>query len=286
MTSLQARHRRDKTMIGLMIAALVVAIVPLVFILADVIIKGIGDLNLSFLTQPEPFVQTAPGGGFGAGIRGTIKMVGLGTAIAVPIGVFAAVYLAEYSGRRNTLATAVRFFADVMTGIPSIFVGIFVFTVVVLTTGAFSTYAGGIALGILMIPVIVRTSEEALLLVPAILRESAFALGIRKWRTIISVVLPAALPGITTGVLLAIARAAGETAPLLLTAFGSQLLVGYGSWGGPETSLTLEIFNNSRAFLPVQVTRAWTGALVLIIGVLLLSLVARWAVARRWKPDR
>src|SRR6267378_2610922 len=123
MTSLQARHRRDKTMIGLMIAALVVAFVPL-----------------------------APGGGFGAGIRGTIKMVGLGTAIAVPIGVFAAVYLAEYSGRRNTLATAVRFFADVMTGIPSIFVGIFVFTVVVLTTGSFSTYAGGIALGILMIP--------------------------------------------------------------------------------------------------------------------------------------
>src|SRR5258708_22992017 len=121
MTSLQARHRRDKTMIGLMIAALVVAIVPLVFILADVIIKGIGDLNLSFLTQPEPFVQTAPGGGFGAGIRGTIKMVGLGTAIAVPIGVFAAVYLAEYSGRRNTLATPGRVFPPVKTATPPFF---------------------------------------------------------------------------------------------------------------------------------------------------------------------
>src|SRR5260221_894626 len=152
MTSLQARHRSDKTMIGLMIAALVVAIVPLVFILADVIIKGIGDLNLSFLTQPEPFVQTAPGGGFGAGMRGTIKMVGLGTAIAVPIGVFAAVYLAEYSGRRNTLARAGRIFAHVMTGIPSIIVRLFVFTVLVMPSSFFSTIAGGRALGIMVVP--------------------------------------------------------------------------------------------------------------------------------------
>src|SRR5215472_15400734 len=224
MRSLQARQRRSQLMAGVMIAAVLVAVIPLLFILGDVVAKGISQLNLAFLTQPEPFIQTASGGGFGAGIRGTIKMVGLGTLIAVPIGVLAAVYTTEYR-TRGLLAMLVRFFADVMTGIPSIFVGIFVFTVVVLTTGSFSTYAGGISLGILMIPVIVRTSEEAMLLVPSLLREAALALGIRRWRMIVSVSLRTALPGITTGVLLAIARAAGETAPLLLTAFGNQLIV-------------------------------------------------------------
>lgn len=285
MSSLKARRRRDRVMVGVMIAALLTAVIPLLLILADVIAKGIGQLNLAFLTQPEPFVQTAAGGGFGAGLRGTLKMVALGTVLAVPIGVLAAVYTTEYRSR-GPLATLVRFFADVMTGIPSIFVGIFVFTVVVLTTGSFSTWAGGIALGILMLPVIVRTSEEALQLVPVMLRESALALGIRRWRTIVSVVLPTALPGITTGVLLAIARAAGETAPLLLTSFGNQLLVGYGNWTGPESSLTLEIFTNSRSFLAVQQARAWTGALVLILGVLLLSVAARAVVARRARQTR
>jgi len=215
-TSLASRRRRDRIMTGTMIAAVLIAIVPLALILADVVAKGIGQLSLSFFTQPEPFVATAPGGGFAAGIRGTVKMVALGTVIAVPIGVLAAVYLSEYQAR-GPLATTVRFFADVMTGIPSIFVGIFVFTVVVLATGSFSAWAGGFALGILMLPLIVRTSEEALRLVPDDLREAALALGVRKWRTIVSVALPTALPGIMTGALLAVARVAGETAPLLLT---------------------------------------------------------------------
>jgi phosphate transport system permease protein len=285
MASLKARHRRSQLMVGVMIAAVFVAVIPLLFILGDVVVKGISQLNLAFLTQPEPFIQTASGGGFGAGIRGTIKMVGLGTVIAVPIGVLAAVYTTEYRSR-GPLATLVRFFADVMTGIPSIFVGIFVFTVVVLTTGSFSTYAGGIALGILMMPVIVRTSEGAMQLVPIMLRESALALGIRRWRTIVSVVLPTAAPGITTGVLLAMARAAGETAPLLLTSFGNQLMVPWTQWNGPETALTLQIFNNSRAFLPIQQARAWTGSLVLITGVLILSLVARAVIARRARQTR
>jgi phosphate transport system permease protein len=285
MRSLQARRRRSQVMVGVMIAAVLVAVIPLVFILVDVVAKGISQLNLAFLTQPEPFVQNATGGGFGAGIRGTIKMVGLGTLIAVPIGVLAAVYTTEYRSR-GPLATLVRFFADVMTGIPSIFVGIFVFTVVVLTTGSFSTYAGGIALGILMMPVIVRTSEEAMQLVPVMLRESALALGVRRWRTIVSVVLPTALPGITTGVLLAMARAAGETAPLLLTAFGNQLIIPWTHWNGPEASLTLQIFTDSRSFLLVQQARAWTGALVLIVGVLVLSLAARAVIARRARQTR
>jgi phosphate transport system permease protein len=279
-TSLARRRRFDRFMVGAMIAAVVVAIVPLGFILAEVVAKGIGQLSVSFLTQPEPFAVTSGGGGFGAGVRGTIKMVALGTLIAVPIGVMAAVYLSEYDPR-GSLATAVRFFADVMTGIPSIFVGIFVFTAIVLTTHSFSSWAGGLALGILVLPVVVRTSEEALRLVPRELREASLALGVRRWRTIVSVILPTALPGITTGALLSIARAAGETAPLLLTAFGNQLLVGWGVWNGPEASLTLEIFTSSRSPFPAQQARAWTGALVLIIGILALSLIARAVVARR-----
>jgi phosphate transport system permease protein len=280
MRSLAARRRRDRIMVGAMVAAVLLALVPLGLILADVIIKGLGQLSASFFTQPEPFVVTAAGGGFGAGIRGTVKMVALGTVVSVPIGVLAAVYLSEYQPR-GPLATTVRFFSDVMTGIPSIFIGIFVFTVVVLETHSFSSWAGGLALGILMLPLIVRTSEEALRLVPDTLREASLALGVRRWRTIVSVMLPTALPGITTGVLLAVARAAGETAPLLLTSFGNQLLVGWGSWNGPEASLTLEIFTDSRSPFPAQQARAWTGALVLIAGILVLSLLARSVVARR-----
>jgi phosphate transport system permease protein len=278
--SLAARRRFDRFMVGAMITAVLVAIVPLLFILVDVVIKGAGALSASFLTQPEPFAVTAAGGGFGAGVRGTIKMVALGTVVAVPIGVLAAVYLNEYQAR-GPLATSVRFFADVMTGIPSIFVGIFVFTAVVLATHSFSSWAGGLALGILMLPIIVRTSEEALRLVPSTLREASLALGVRRWRTIMSVILPTALPGITTGALLAVARAAGETAPLLLTAFGNQLITGWGQWNGPEAALTLEIFNNSRSPFAAQQARAWTGALVLIAGILILSIIARTVVARR-----
>jgi phosphate transport system permease protein len=285
MRSLKGRHRRDKLMVAAMVVAVAVAIVPLGFILADVIAKGIGQLSAGFLTKPEPYAVTAPGGGFGAGVRGTIKMVALGTVIAVPIGVLAAVYLSEYQAK-GPLPNLVRFFADVMTGIPSIFVGIFVFTVVVLETHSFSTWAGGVALGILMMPVIVRTSEEALRLVPDTLREASLALGIRRWRTIVSTVLPTALAGITTGVLLAVARAAGETAPLLLTAFGNQLITPWGKWSGPEESLTLEIFTNSRSPFPAQQARAWTGALVLIAGVVVLSLIARAVVSRRAKLPR
>lgn len=285
MSSLAARRRKNRLMVSAMVFAVAVAVVPLVLILADIIAKGVGQLSWSFLTKPAPFVVTASGGGYGAGIRGTIKMVGLGTVVSVPIGVLAAVYLAEYQPR-GLLATTVRFFADVMTGIPSIFVGIFVFTVVVLETHSFSSWAGGLALGILMLPVVVRTSEEALRLVPHTLREASLALGVRRWRTIVSVILPTALPAITTGALLAVARAAGETAPLLLTAFGNQLLVPWTSWTGPEASLTLQIFTDSRSPFPAQQARAWTGALVLIIGVLIISMAARAVISRRSRVGR
>ncbi|HWG61013.1 MAG TPA: phosphate ABC transporter permease PstA [Streptosporangiaceae bacterium] len=280
MTSLARRHRRDRIMTAAMILAVLIAVVPLALILAEVVAKGVGQLSWSFFTQAVPFVQTAPGGGYAAGIQGTIKMVVLATIIAVPIGVLAAVYLTEYK-TQPVLATTVHFFADVMTGIPSIFVGIFVFTVVVLTTGSFSAWAGALALAILMLPLIVRTSEEALRLVPDTLREASLALGVRKWRTIISVVLPTALPGITTGALLAVARAAGETAPLLLTSFGNQLIVPFTSFNGPQAALTLQIFTDSRSPFPAQQNRAWTGALVLIFGVLVLSVIARTIATRR-----
>jgi phosphate transport system permease protein len=284
-TSLARRRRTDRIMTGVMVGTVVVAIVPLGLILAEVILKGVGQLSGSFFTQPEPFIQTATGGGFAAGIRGTIKMVALGTIVSVPIGVMAGIYLSEFRSR-GPLPAVVRFFADVMTGVPSIFVGIFVFTVVVLTTHSFSSWAAGVALAILMLPVIVRTSEEALRLVPDSIREASLALGVRRWRTIVGVVLPAALPGIMTGVLLSVARAAGETAPLLLTAFGNQLIVPWTSWNGPETSLTLQIFNDSRSPFLTQQARAWTGALVLILGVLVLSIAARTVVARRSRRSR
>jgi phosphate transport system permease protein len=206
-------------------------------------------------------------------------MVGLASLLAVPVGILAAVYLVEY-GARDPIASAVRFFTDVMTGIPSIFVGIFVYTVVVLTLGSFSTFAGGLALAVLMLPIVVRAGEEILRLVPDDLREASYALGVPRWRTILRIVLPTALPGLTTGVLLAVARAVGETAPLLLTAFGSQLIVPWTKWNGAESSITYQIFVGSRQAFVASQERAWAGALVLVLGVLALSVAARTLATR------
>jgi phosphate transport system permease protein len=274
------RRRVDRLMTGVMVAALLVALVPLVLILYQVVRKGAGGLSWAFLTEPEPFAQLSGGGGFGAGVRGTIKVVAIGSVLSIPIGIFAAVYLVEYGGSR-LFARLVRFFTDVMTGVPSIFVGIFVYTLVVLSTGSFSTWAGGLALGVLMLPIVVRSSEEILKLVPSELREASYALGTPRWRTIVSVVLPAAASGLTTGALLAIARAAGETAPLLLTAFGNQLLVPWTQVNGPESTLTYQIYQSSNSpFLHAQ-ARAWTGALVLVLGILALSVAARTIALRQ-----
>ncbi len=275
-----ARRRRDRLMTAGMWTALAVAIVPLGLILADVLLRGAGQLSWGFFTQPEPFVQGLAGGGLGNGIRGTLKVVALGSLASIPVGILAAVYLVEYGGS-GWFARAVRFFTDVMTGIPSIFVGIFVYTLVVLGTGSFSTYAGGLALGVLMLPIVVRSAEEILKLVPDDLREASYALGIPRWRTVLRIVLPTAAPGLTTGALLAIARAAGETAPLLLTAFGNQTLVGWSQWNGPESTLTYQIFQGSASPFKASQERAWTGALVLVLGVLLLSVAARTIATRK-----
>jgi phosphate transport system permease protein len=278
--NMRRRRRIDKLMTFVMWAALFIAVVPLVLILAQVVIKGIGQLSWDFLTQPEPFNQLEHSGGFGAGIRGTIKVVFIGSVMAIPLGILAAVYLTEY-GRSSAFARLVRFLTDVMTGIPSIFVGIFIYTLIVLHTGSFSTWAGGLALGVLMLPIVVRTSEEILRLVPPDLREASFALGAPRWKTVTRVTLPAALPGLTTGCLLAVARAAGETAPLLLTAFGNQLMVPWSKFNGPESTLTYQIYQNSNSpFLAAQ-ERAWTGALVLVFGILMLSVAARTIALRK-----
>ena len=276
---LARRRRTDRLMTTVMWTALFVAIVPLALILIQVVAKGAGQLSWSFLTKPEPFVQMQSGGGFGAGIRGTLKVVGLGSLIAIPVGVLAAVHLVEY-GRTGIFANAVRFFSDVMTGIPSIFVGIFVYTVIVLETKSFSTWAGGVALGVLMVPIVVRSAEEILRLVPPELRDASAALGAPRWKTVVRVVLPAAAPGLTTGALLAVARAAGETAPLLLTAFGNQLTVSWDKWNGPESTLTYQIYQSSNSPFLASQTRAWTGALVLVFGILAISVAARTIALR------
>jgi phosphate transport system permease protein len=248
-------------------------------------IKGASHLSLGFLTQAVPFSPLSPGGGYGAAVRGTIKVVVLATALAVPIGVFGAVYLVEY-GRKRPFAVVVGFLTDVMTGVPSILVGIFVYTAVVLLTKSFSTWAGGVALAVLMLPLVARSSEIVLRLVPGELREAGLALGIRRAKVIVRIVLPAALPGITTGVLLAVARAAGETAPVLLTAFGNQLIVSWGNWTGPESTLTYQIFQDSRSPFAAQQARAWTGALVLVVGVLVLTVAARTLATRKLRAKR
>ena len=259
--------------------ALAVAITPLVWILVDVAKMGAGALRgTQFFTQGPPGDPSSPGGGALNGIVGTLIMVGLAAAMAVPMGILGAVYLAEF-GRASRFARAVGFFADVMAGIPSIVFGIFVFSLVVVTTRSFSALAGAMALALIMWPVILRTSEEMIRLVPGEIREAAYALGVPRWRTILKVVLPTAASGIATGVMLGVARAAGETAPLLFTALGNQFVST--RLDQPMSALPLEIFRGATTAYGSAQERAWAAALTLIGLVLALTLGGRALVARR-----
>jgi phosphate transport system permease protein len=263
-------------MLGFCYVGLAAALVVLVAVLGYVVIQGASSLNLEFFTQtPKPVGET--GGGFANAIVGTLIIVGIAMAIGLPLGIGSGIYLAEYGEGR--LATAVRFTADVLTGIPSITVGLFAYTLVVVPFQTFSAIAGGFALGIIMLPILTRTTEEMVRLVPASLREGAIALGIPRWRVVLSVVLPTALTGIATGVVLAIARVAGETAPLLFTAFGNT----FWSWSirQPIAALPLQIFSYAIAPYDDWHRQAWAGALVLVLLVLILSLSARILVSRR-----
>jgi phosphate transport system permease protein len=255
--------------------SVVVALVPLAFILFFVVSRGAQALNWDFFTQmPKPVGE--PGGGMANAIVGTIMLTGLGGLLAIPIGIVSGIYMSEYAGTR--LASAIRFAADTLNGVPSIVVGVFVYGIVVLQLRQFSMLAGSIALGIMMIPIIARTTEELLRLVPVTLREGALALGATRAKATFTVVLPAALPGIITGVILALARIAGETAPLLFTAFNNRF------WNTnplqPTASLTVQIFTYASSPYEDWHRQAWAGALVLVSIVLICSIVARVATRR------
>ena len=255
--------------------SVLLALVPLGFVLFFVVSQGIQALNLEFFTNmPKPVGE--PGGGMGNAIVGTLILTSLGSLLAIPIGIMSGVYMSEYAGTR--LASVVRFAADTLNGVPSIVIGVFVYGFAVLPFKQFSALAGGIALGIMMIPIIARTTEELLLLIPGSMREGALALGATRARAVFTVVLPAALPGIVTGVLLALARIAGETAPLLFTSFNNRFFTT--KLTQPIASLTVQVF--TYAISPYQDwhRQAWAGALVLVLLVFFCSLLA-WVATRR-----
>ena len=264
-------------MVALMIAAVVLALAPLFFILFDLVIKGASSLNVAFFTQtPAPVGQT--GGGVVHAIVGTLIIVGVATLIGVPIGVGAGLYCAEYPGSPLTKAT--RFIADVLNGTPSIVIGVFAWAWIVASQKHFSAFAGSVALSILMVPMVLRTTEEMIKLVPNSLREAALALGYPRWRTSLSIVVRTTLAGIVTGSLLSVARIAGETAPLLFTALGSNFFVT--QLDEPMAALPLVVFQYATGPFEEWHRYAWASALVLILLVLVLSLAARLALRRRW----
>jgi phosphate transport system permease protein len=263
------RNRRNT---ALVVLALGVTLVPVVLILWEIISRGVRTMNWEFLTSSTPFSYRATGGGFLNGLIGTGIMVGLATAISVPLGLLGAIYLVEY-GKKNWLAKLIRFFSDVMTGVPSVFVGLFVYTALVVSFG-FGAVMGAAALALIMMPIIIRSTEEMLKLVPLELKDASYALGAAKWQTVVKVIVPSAAPGIATGVMLAIARAAGETAPLILTAFGSLQLTAKLT-GTPIASLTQLIYVGARNPFEAGQARAWAGALELLIIVLVFTIAAR-----------
>ena len=275
MTSTARRKLLSSLFVGFCAGAVVLALIPLAFVLFFVISQGILSLNLAFFTHmPTPVGE--PGGGMANSVVGTLIVTGLASLMAVPIGVISGIYMSEYAGTR--FASVVRFAADTLNGVPSIVIGVFAYGVMVLPFKQFSAMAGGFALGVMMIPIIARTTEELLRLVPQTLREGALALGATRARATFSVVLPAALPGIITGVILALARIAGETAPLLFTSFNNRF------WNTnplqPTASLTVQIFTYASSPYEDWHRQAWAGALVLVSIVLTCSILARWATRR------
>lgn len=270
------RNILNRVMDVLVFVCVALALLPLLAVLIYVTVKGASSLSLAAFTQLPP-PPDAPGGGFGNAIQGTLIMVAIGALISIPFGVMAAIYLSEFS--TGGVAVWIRFATNVLSGVPSIIVGVFTYGVVVLALG-FSGLAGGIALSILMLPIIVRTTDEALKLVPGELRQAAVGLGATKLQTVMRVVLPAALPAIITGTTLAIARAAGETAPLLFTAvFWDFYKVD--PFKGPMASLAVLIYNFAQVPYTNQQGLAWAASLILVFLVLITSVASRLATARK-----
>jgi phosphate transport system permease protein len=285
------RRRTDVVMRGLLALATAIALVPLVLIIYYLLQKGLGSWNSKFFTgdpnlsQCFPHVAGAPPpppcniGGVRSAIFGTLEIVGLAAVIAVPLGIIVALWLTEY-GKQSRFANTVRYFVDVMTGVPSIVFGLFVYTILVVSHvgGDAVGWKGAIALALLMLPIVIRSAEVVLQLVPSSLREAALALGAPRWRVVTRVVLPTAAPGLVTGSLLAIARGAGETAPLLFTIGAAHVLTG--NLGSPMNSLPSQIFSDLGQNTNAFVNRAWGAALTLVAMILLLNLIAR-AISRR-----
>ncbi|MET8098906.1 phosphate ABC transporter permease PstA [Streptomyces sp. NPDC005236] len=277
------RQAKDRIATSLVWVCFIVAVVPLVSLIWETLKRGIKVFDVFFLSHSMGVVADAEtGGGIYHAIIGTLEQVGIASLIAVPIGVLTAIYLVEYG--RGKLAAAVTFFVDVMTGVPSIVAGLFIlsFWILILDMG-YSGFAGAMALSILMMPVVVRSTEEMLKLVPNELREASLALGIPKWRTILKVVLPTSIGGITTGVMLAVARITGETAPVLLLVWGTNF-INNNPFDGPQASLPLYIYRQYAAGTEASTDRAWAAALALILFVMILNMGAR-AIAR-WKAPK
>jgi len=264
----------DRSMRTLALGASLLCAVPLIAVLYFVTANGLSAFSLDLITKPPRALGI--GGGAANAVVGTAQMVALAAVIAVPIGVLAAVYVGEFAERRS--ARLIRFCADVLVGVPSILIGIFVFTFLVLPFKQFNGFAGAVALAVIMIPVVMRTTEESLNLVPNALREASLALGVPVWRTVLSVVLRTGLPGILTGAMLAFARAMGETAPLLFTALGSRL-VNVGDFGRPMDALPLFIYVNARQPVDALNQQAWGAAFLLLLVVLIINVAVR---ARSW----
>lgn len=280
--SLKRNPSSPRTLFGnvmtvLVVAAALMALLPLLAVLSYVLIQGFSSLGLDLFTKlpPPPNVK---GGGFGNAVAGTIAMVGIASLISVPFGVMAAVFVSEF-GHGKPIVFWIRFATNVLSGVPSIVVGVFAYGLIVVTTGSFSAIAGGIALAVLMLPIIVRTTEESLKLVPQEIRQAAIGIGATNFQTTFFVVLPAALPAIVTGTMLAIARAAGETAPLIFTALFSQFWVK--DLVSPTASLSVLVYNFAIVPFKNQQQLAWAGSLVLVLLVLITSIVSRLATKRR-----
>jgi phosphate transport system permease protein len=282
--SLKRNPTSPRTLFGLIMSGIaglstLLAIIPLFIILIYLLAKGISSLSPAVLIElpPPPLLE---GGGFGNAILGTVIMVGIGALISVPLGVMAAIYLSEFN--EGKIAEWIRFATNVLSGVPSIIVGVFTYSAIVLTVREYSAWAGGFALAVLMLPIIVRTTDEALKLVPQEVRQASVGIGANQYQTVLQIVLPAALPAIITGVTLSIARAAGETAPLLFTALFTQF---WPDWNNklvePTASLAVLVYNFAIVPFKNQQELAWGAAFILVLLVLATSIISRLATAKR-----
>jgi phosphate transport system permease protein len=270
------RRVTNTVMTSLTTLCAVVAVAVLLLILGYITYRGVTAINFQFLTDtPKPVGE---GGGIGNAIAGSFLLLLLACAIGLPIGIACGVYLAEFGG--NWFGQTVRFMADTLTGVPSIIVGVFVYTLIVLPQKHFSALAGGVSLGLIMVPIVTRTTEEMIRLVPTSLREGALALGAPQWRVTLGVVLPAAMSGIATGVMLAVARVTGETAPLLFTAFGSRFFNWY--LDQPTASLTVQIYNYAISPYDEWHAQAWAATLVLMTFILLINIGVRFLTRKKY----